>query len=109
MNSLKSHPVIAISTHPRMLLHGKYPDEIPPASSHASIVIPHPPPSTLAHSPPFSSHSICSSVGEMTKLTTKIITIIAITIKTTFELLRGITTATKSLLNYPYFTLEGDC
>ena len=108
MNSLKSHPVIAISTHPRILLHGRYPVEIPPASSHASVVMPHPPPNTLAHLPPFSSHSICSNVGEMTKLTTKIITRIAITIKTTFELLRGTSAATKSLLIYPYFTLEGE-
>ncbi len=39
-------------------------------------------------------------------LARKISARIATTIKTTFELLRGTITATKFVLNYPYFTLE---
>ena len=108
MNSLKSHLIIPISTHPRMLLHGRYPTEIPPASSHALVVIPHPPPSTLAHSPPFSSHSICSDVGKIkskTRINDKVIAKIIKNSLGNFNL----KPYTKSVYKINLFIFEGNC
>ncbi len=108
LNYLKLHPGMPTSRHPinHMVLHSRYPIGIPPASSHASADIAHPSRGMPHHFPPFSSHCISSNIVDIAKLERKMIAGIVITIKTIFELLRGTITATKFVLNYPYFTLE---